>query len=205
MELTLVSPRSINLFSDSQACLSTIDGLRWKRGHHCPRCGSTNVKDASSPSRQYNYYCADCGYTYNTLAGTIFMGVRMPLPSYLQAFTIIDALGETIRSKDISFAIAAADGSVSGVVSRIKSVSPGIRFTAIDPDLSSALRRGELSSDALANHNFFAFCDMRSILIDKVAFYRFLEAVSTTPVPSLVEAYGRRGRPQRSAERRRHE
>jgi transposase-like protein len=194
MRLTYVSPRSVRLFEDSAACLAMIDDLRWAHGHTCPRCSSTSVRPRTEPTQSQSYVCLDCDYTFNAAAGTIFMGARLPITSYVQAFTIHDALGDSASYKEISFAIESSDRATKGVMQRVKSVNVGIRFTVIDAALARSLRNNDAEHRGSRGQNFFGFCDAKSILIDETELIRFLGAVSNIPMPDLVLSYGRRGR-----------
>lgn len=194
MQSRYVLPRNIPLFEDSAACLSTIDRLRFGKGPDCPRCGSKNVRPRVESQSPQSYVCHDCDYAFNAAAGTVFMGTRLPIASYLQAFAIYDALGESVTIKEISFAIGSSDRAIKGVMGRVKSLQLGIKFTAIDAPLVRKLRSQNGHAVESRAQNFFGFCESKSILIDESALMHFLDAVSNTAMPELVTAYGRRGR-----------
>jgi transposase-like protein len=191
--MSFAPPHRIRLFTDNATCLATIEGFRWARGHFCPRCGSRQVRQSRSDG--HVHLCQDCNYKFNALAGTVFMGVKLPLTSYLQAFTIYNALGDTLSYRDMSFAIGAASRSTHGIIDRVRSAHRDIRFTTTDRQPGGEPPRGERESQAAASNNFFAFCAMRSILVDEDAFLDYIEAVTNTPT-NLVEVYGKRGRPR---------
>jgi hypothetical protein len=154
---------------------------------------SRAVRQSRSDSRFY--LCQDCNYKFNALAGTVFMGVKLPLTSYLQAFTIYNALGDTLSYRDMSFAIGAASRSTHGIIDRVRTTRRDIRFTTTERQPGVEPARGERENQAAASNNFFAFCAMRSILVDESAFLDYIEAVTNTPT-NLVEVYGKRGRPR---------
>lgn len=121
------------------------------------------------------------------------MGARLPLASYLQAFTIHDALGASLSFKEISFAIGSSDRAIVGVMRRVKSLSTSVKFTTIDQKLARQLSAESQNIEVTAQ-NFFGFCDAKSILVDENALIRFLDVASNTAMPEFVETYGRRGR-----------
>ena len=128
MQSRYVLPRSITLFEDSAACLALIDQLRFAKGHDCPRCGSRKVRPRTESQTPQSYVCPDCDYAFNAAAGTIFMGTRLPIARYLQAFAIHDALGEALTMKEVGFAIGSSRPSalprVSGMPDFDATTSP---------------------------------------------------------------------------------
>jgi transposase-like protein len=191
--MSFAPPHRIRLFTDNAVCLATIEGFRWAQGQFCPRCGSRQVR--RNRSDPHVFRCQDCNYKFNALAGTVFMGVKLPLTSYFQAFTIYNALGDTLSYRDISFAIGAASRSTHGIIDRVRAANRDIRFTTTSRQLGGDAPEEERESRAAASNNFFAFCAMKSILVDESAFLAYIEAVTNTPT-NLVEVYGKRGRPR---------
>lgn len=193
--MSFAPPHRIRLFTDNAICLATIERFRWAQGHFCPRCRSRHVRQTRSDPGVF--LCQDCNYKFNALAGTVFMGVKLPLTSYLQAFTIHNALGDTLSQRDMAFAIGAASRSTHNIIDRVRVTHGDIRFTTLDRQPPGEVPEGEPEKQAAAANNFFAFCAMKSILVDEGALLRYLEAVTNTPT-NLVEVYGKRGRPRGS-------
>ncbi len=66
---------------DDEACLRYLVARRWPEGVHCPRCGSTDLYDASS-YKPFHWQCRECakdGYRFSCLTGTIFENTKKPL------------------------------------------------------------------------------------------------------------------------------
>jgi hypothetical protein len=66
---------------DNEACLRYLVARRWPQGVHCPRCGNTDLYDASS-YKPFHWQCRECdknGYRFSALAGTIFENTKKPL------------------------------------------------------------------------------------------------------------------------------
>lgn len=186
-------PHRIRLFTDPAACLAAIEGFRWAKGHFCPRCRSRHVRQ--SRSDHHVFHCQDCNYKFNALAGTVFMGIKLPLTSYVQAFTIYNALGDTLSQRDMAFAIGSASRATNGIIGRVKAAHGDIRFTALGRSEDGDSANPDPEGAAPPANNFFAFCAMKSILVDETALMRYVEAVTNTPT-NLVEVYGKRGRPR---------
>ena len=66
---------------DDEACLRYLVARRWPEGVHCPRCGNTDLYDASS-YKPFHWQCRECapqGYRFSCLSGTIFENTKKPL------------------------------------------------------------------------------------------------------------------------------
>lgn len=66
---------------NDEACLRYLVARRWPEGVHCPRCGNTDLYDASS-YKPFHWQCRACapqGYRFSCLAGTIFENTKKPL------------------------------------------------------------------------------------------------------------------------------
>ena len=66
---------------DDAACLNYLVARRWPEGVHCPRCGNTEVYDASS-YKPFHWQCVECSegpYRFSALVGTIFENTKKPL------------------------------------------------------------------------------------------------------------------------------
>jgi len=66
---------------DDEACLRYLVARRWPEGIHCPRCGNTDLYDASS-YKPFHWQCRECakdGYRFSCLTGTIFENTKKPL------------------------------------------------------------------------------------------------------------------------------
>ena len=66
---------------DDEACFRYLIARRWPEGVHCPRCGNTDLYDASS-YKPFHWQCRACapqGYRFSCLSGTIFENTKKPL------------------------------------------------------------------------------------------------------------------------------
>ena len=71
---------------DDEACLSYLVARRWPEGVKCPRCGNTDLYDASS-YKPFHWQCRTCarrGYRFSVLAGTIFENTKKPLRDWFR-------------------------------------------------------------------------------------------------------------------------
>lgn len=121
------------------------------------------------------------------------MGARLPLTTYLQAFTIHDALGDKLTYPQFIFALGVSPAAKKSLTARLKLANTGIRFTVIDPEKALEIRNSSSAREIPIESNFLAFCEMKSILIDEHLFFKFLEQVINIPFPELLEAYKKRG------------
>src|ERR1700685_1106488 len=72
---------------DDEACLRYLVARRWPEGIHCPRCGNTDVNDASG-YKPFHWQCSDCNengpYRFSALVGTIFENTKKPLRDWFR-------------------------------------------------------------------------------------------------------------------------
>ncbi|HML08887.1 MAG TPA: IS1595 family transposase [Xanthobacteraceae bacterium] len=71
---------------DDEACLRYLVARRWPGGVHCPRCGNTDLYDASS-YKPFHWQCRECdknGYRFSAIAGTIFENTKKPLRDWFR-------------------------------------------------------------------------------------------------------------------------
>lgn len=73
-------------FTDEEACKAYLVARRWPNGVHCPRCGNTDLYDASS-YKSFHWQCRECaddGYRFSCIAGTIFENTNKPLRDWFK-------------------------------------------------------------------------------------------------------------------------
>jgi transposase-like protein len=71
---------------DDEATLRYLVARRWPEGVHCPRCGNTDLYDASS-YKPFHWQCRQCdqnGYRFSAIAGTIFENTKKPLRDWFR-------------------------------------------------------------------------------------------------------------------------
>src|SRR5271155_3702327 len=79
------------LFPDEDACKAYLTAKRWPEGVHCPRCGDTEVADASHYKAFY-WQCRACapdGYRFSVTVGTIFENTNMPLKTWFRVIHLM--------------------------------------------------------------------------------------------------------------------
>ena len=69
-------------FTDEVACRRYLEGIRWRNGFVCPRCGEAGKAFQSSRDR---WICRHCRHQSSVTAGTVFDKTRTPLRSWLAA------------------------------------------------------------------------------------------------------------------------
>ncbi len=72
---------------DDEACLRYLVARRWPEGVHCPRCGNTDLSDASG-YKPFHWQCTGCSesgpYRFSALVGTIFENTKKPLRDWFR-------------------------------------------------------------------------------------------------------------------------
>src|SRR5580692_4050872 len=71
---------------DDDACKAYLVARRWPTGVACPRCGNTELYDASS-YKSFHWQCRACavnGYRFSCIAGTIFENTNKPLREWFR-------------------------------------------------------------------------------------------------------------------------
>jgi len=73
-------------FTDEEACKRYLVARRWPNGVACPRCGNKDLYDASS-YKSFHWQCRECaedGYRFSCIAGTIFENTNKPLRDWFK-------------------------------------------------------------------------------------------------------------------------
>ncbi len=72
------------LFVDERACIGYLVARRWPNGVICPRCGNPKVYALASGHHWQCEQCADNGYRFSHIAGTIFENTNKPLRDWFK-------------------------------------------------------------------------------------------------------------------------
>jgi hypothetical protein len=189
------SPRLIEMLVDQNVCYRALGKIRSAQAA-CPRCGSTDIKggtfDTGGGRNQDLLSCRKCKSRFSFTNGTFFMGAKIPLLRYIQAFVLHNALGEALEPSAACLAIGTRSPQVvSMILHRIAIVDPGIKFAVSDEELARAQRNAVSRANGL--DTFQVFCETNSILVDEEQFFRSLNVAVNTPVPELVALYKLRG------------
>jgi transposase-like protein len=169
-----VSPRKLAYLSDNSLAHDLIDELRWDTEPDCPRCASRFTKQVNTNVFRQLYRCIDCGYMFNSLAGTVFHGSKMPVTKYLQFFIMHNALQANLPLRDLGYALDVSHKTASLLMKRASSISYSIQFAKVDKK-GSFLRSDQDDADgSTENAPFFSYCDIKSIAAADAPFRSFL-------------------------------
>jgi hypothetical protein len=72
-------------FPHETACKSYLRDQRWPKGVACPRCGNDKVYELKT--REFHWQCENCaedGYRFSVIAGTIFENTNYPLCTWFR-------------------------------------------------------------------------------------------------------------------------
>ncbi len=75
-------------FPTEEACQSYLKANRWPTGVACPRCGNTEVYTLVDFKWQC-HACADNGYRFSVIAGTIFENTNKPLRDWFRVIHLM--------------------------------------------------------------------------------------------------------------------
>ena len=70
-------------FSSEEGAREWFEGLRWAKGRHCPRCGSTNTHEATHKYSPYR--CRDCRKYFSVKTGSAMEASNVPLRKWVIA------------------------------------------------------------------------------------------------------------------------
>jgi transposase-like protein len=73
-----------NAFPNEDACRAYLIARRWPNGVNCPRCGNVKVYGLKSGYHWQCQACADGGYRFSHIAGTIFENTNKPLRDWFR-------------------------------------------------------------------------------------------------------------------------
>lgn len=186
--LPMASPSSLFYLSDTEAAYNLVESLRWEnKKRACPRCDSRFVLPVKRENLRELYRCVDCQYMFNALAGTIFQGTKMPIKKFFQFFIIFNALGDQVRMQDICYVLECTFKTAGLWLARGRTFRSPEKFAFINPKGTERLAAMEAAPD-LTGDPFFAFCEMKGIVVNEPHFLEFLKGVCRTPVNVRTEA-----------------
>ena len=73
-------------FDTESECREYLEGLRWRDGISCPRCGGKTI---SRIVKRDQFDCDSCRYQFSVMSGTIFHDSHLPLPKWFAATYLI--------------------------------------------------------------------------------------------------------------------
>lgn len=80
----LTSAQFEAMFPDEEHCRAYLIARRWPNGVICPRCGNPKVYALKSGFHWQCEQCADDGYRFSHIAGTIFENTNKPLRDWFK-------------------------------------------------------------------------------------------------------------------------
>jgi transposase-like protein len=187
-DLAFASPRSLPYLSDNGVAHDLIDELRWGgREPVCPRCQSKYTKRVNTLVFRQLYRCIDCGYMFNSLAGTVFHGSKMPVCKYLQFFVLHNALGSALGLRDIGYALDVSHKTATMLMKKADKIDYGFHFARTDQTQfhTFAVRTKDDAKDESAG--FFSYCEIKFITVDDTLFKRFLQRLVQGAVSGLED------------------
>lgn len=89
-------------FPNEDACDAYLVARRWPNGVHCPRCGSTRPYPLKT--MKFKWECPDCadsGYRFSNIAGTIFENTNKDLREWFRVIHLMLTAKKGISSRQI--------------------------------------------------------------------------------------------------------
>ena len=89
-------------FPDEDACAAYLVAHRWPDGVHCPRCG--NVKVYELEHRAWSWQCHECadhGYRFSHIAGTIFENTNKPLREWFRVIHLMLTAKKSVSAMQV--------------------------------------------------------------------------------------------------------
>ena len=83
-QLTSAQFEALFPVGDEGACKAYLVARRWPNGVHCPRCGNVKVYPLASGFHWQCEACAEDGYRFSGIAGTIFENTNKPLRDWFK-------------------------------------------------------------------------------------------------------------------------
>lgn len=185
-ESPFVSPRLLPYLSDNSLAHDLIDELRWNGTTPvCPRCRSKYTKRVNTNVFRQLYRCIDCGYMFNSLAGTIFHGSKMPVSKYLHFFILHNALQTNLALRDLGYALDVSYKTASLLMKRVTNISYQLQFAKVDKKRSLVLADQDDDGDIHETSAFFSYCDIKSIAVNDALFKKFLQQLTQGAVEGI--------------------
>lgn len=108
---------AIKQFSDPDACLKFIAGLRWPNGPICPRCQATNIATISTRPL---WRCRACQKQFSVKVGTIFEDSPIELDKWAAAIWLIGNCKNGVSSCEIARDLGITQKSAWFMLHRIR-------------------------------------------------------------------------------------
>jgi transposase-like protein len=182
-ESRFVSPRLVPYLSNGTLAHDLLDSLRWRGQVVCPRCKSKFTRQVNTNVFRRLYRCLDCGYMFNSLAGTIFQGSKMSLNKYFQFFVLHNAVQPKLALRDIGYAIDVSQKTASLLARRAEAITYSSQFARIDRAAYQDSSNGDQDGGDGDASAFFSYCEIKSIVVNDALFKQFLHDVTQYAIP----------------------
>jgi transposase-like protein len=177
-----VLPASLPYLTDNGPAHDLVDSLRWEgQKRICPRCDSGYVAPVKTNVFRELYRCVDCNYMFNSLAGTIFQGSKMPVHKYFHFFILHNAFGDDFSLRDICFTLDCSFKTATLWLKRGQEIRSTTKFTILDRRLASSLRDQDSNHES-PDDRFFSFCEMKGVLVNESLLLEYFRGVCQNKV-----------------------
>ena len=87
------------LFPDDESAVKWLEDQRWRNGHFCPHCGSTNTVECGKPQP---YRCRDCRKHFSVKVGTVMQSARLSVRKWLYAMYLMQVSKKGLSSLQLA-------------------------------------------------------------------------------------------------------
>ena len=98
----------IERFPNQEACISHLEGIKWRNKPYCPHCGSVDIghknesQNEDDVGRTGRYNCHDCQASFKVTCKTVFHGTKIPLQKWFLAILLIANAKKSLSSHQLS-------------------------------------------------------------------------------------------------------
>lgn len=86
------------IYPDEEQCYQYLDGLKWKNGFSCKKCGYNRCSDGNTP---YSRRCSRCNYIERITSFTLFAHIKFPLNKAFYMLFLVNS-GKNITIEELS-------------------------------------------------------------------------------------------------------
>ena len=108
----------MDMFPTEEAATKWFESLVWPKGRHCPKCGSTNTRDASH--RKMPYWCTDCRGYFSVKTKTAMQSSKIPLRKWAVAIYLCMTSLKSVSSMKLSRDIGVKQQTAWFMLQRIR-------------------------------------------------------------------------------------
>jgi transposase-like protein len=121
MELKFRSLQEFNRhFSDENACLLTLEAIRFEKGRYCPRCGCSSTYKFRRLGR---YRCRKCRRDFSAKTGTVFEETKLPLKKWMAAIFLLTNSKSSVCKREFARAVGVTAKTANSIAQRLHQVT----------------------------------------------------------------------------------